>query len=84
MKQSIVVILDPRGNISSGGEDVIQRHNLYANELTNHSKIYKLIILTSSSEKKLTKNKLQKELSESKKKGSKKNKKKETLNKVKK
>lgn len=57
MKQSIVVILDPRGNISSGGEDVIQRHNLYANELTNHSKIYKLIILTSSSEKKLTKNK---------------------------
>ena len=57
MKQSIIVILDPRGNISSGGEDVIQRHNLYANELTNHSKIYKLIILTSSSEKKLTKNK---------------------------
>ena len=57
MKQSIVVILDPRGNISSGGEDVIQRHNLYANELTNHSKIYKLIILTSSSKQKLTKNK---------------------------
>ena len=57
MKQSLIVILDPRGNISSGGEDVIQRHNLYANELTNHSKIYKLIILTSSSEKKLTKNK---------------------------
>jgi len=57
MKQSIIVILDPRGNISSGGKDVIKRHNLYANELTNHSKIYKLIILTSSSEQKLTKNK---------------------------
>jgi len=39
MKQSIIVILDPRGNISSGGKDVIQRHNLYANELTNHSNI---------------------------------------------
>jgi hypothetical protein len=46
MKQSIILMLDPRGNISSGGEDVIQRHNLYAKELANKSIAYKLIILT--------------------------------------
>jgi len=56
MKQPIILMLDPRGNISSGGEDVVQRHSLYAKELTSNSKIYKLVILTTSSEQKLAKN----------------------------
>ncbi|CAB5061405.1 MAG: glycosyltransferase [Actinobacteria bacterium] len=56
MKQSIILMLDPRGNISSGGEDVIQRHNLYAKELANKSIAYKLIILTTTSNQKLATN----------------------------
>lgn len=56
MKQSIILMLDPRGNISSGGEDVIQRHNLFAKELANKSIGYKLIILTTTTKQKLATN----------------------------
>lgn len=49
-------MLDPRGNISSGGEDVIQRHNLFAKELANKSIAFKLIILTTTTKQKLATN----------------------------
>ena len=33
IKEKTVLILDPRGNITLGGGDVINRHVLYANSL---------------------------------------------------
>ena len=38
MKEQTVLILDPRGNITSGGSDVIKRHVLYANTLAKRGR----------------------------------------------
>ncbi|NDA91347.1 MAG: hypothetical protein EBY20_10720, partial [Alphaproteobacteria bacterium] len=50
MKRSAVLILDPRGNISLGGKDVINRHLDYAKVLFSKSKKTKLVIFTTSSQ----------------------------------
>ncbi len=51
MKAKAVLILDPRGNITLGGSDVINRHVLYANSLAKigHPKNLKLKIFSTSS-----------------------------------
>jgi len=51
MKNKAVLILDPRGNITLGGGDVINRHVLYANSLAKfgHSRNLKLKIFSTSS-----------------------------------
>ena len=38
MREQTVLILDPRGNITLGGSDVIKRHVLYANTLTKRGR----------------------------------------------
>jgi glycosyltransferase involved in cell wall biosynthesis len=48
MKRSAILIIDPRGNISLGGKDVINRHINYAKILYSKSKEQKLIICTTS------------------------------------
>ena len=50
IKEKSVLILDPRGNITLGGGDVINRHVLYANSLAKfgHSKNLKLKIFSAS------------------------------------
>jgi len=50
VKRSAVLILDPRGIISLGGKDVINRHLDYAKVLFSKSKKTKLIIFTTSSQ----------------------------------
>jgi hypothetical protein len=47
MNTSVVLILDSRGIIVSGGVDVIIRHEMYAKALANKSKL-KLIVFTAS------------------------------------
>jgi glycosyltransferase involved in cell wall biosynthesis len=42
MSNPSVVILDPRGNIASGGKDVIARHETYAKELFTQGKSLRL------------------------------------------
>jgi len=51
MKNKAVLILDPRGNITLGGGDVINRHVSYANSLAKfgHTKNLKLKIFSTSS-----------------------------------
>jgi glycosyltransferase involved in cell wall biosynthesis len=51
MKNKAVLILDPRGNITLGGGDVINRHVSYAKSLAkfDHTKNLKLKILSTSS-----------------------------------
>ena len=51
MREQTVLILDPRGNITSGGSDVIRRHILYANTLAKrgHAKNLKLKVFSASS-----------------------------------
>jgi len=51
MKEQTVLILDPRGNITSGGSDVIKRHVLYANTLAKkgRDKNLKLKVFSASS-----------------------------------
>jgi glycosyltransferase involved in cell wall biosynthesis len=51
MKDKSVLILDPRGNITLGGGDVINRHILYAKSLAKfgHTKNLKLKIFSTSS-----------------------------------
>ena len=49
MKRSAVLIVDPRGNISLGGKDVINRHLDYAKVLFSKSKKAKLVVFTTSS-----------------------------------
>ena len=46
MKRSAILIIDPRGNISLGGEDVINRHLDYAKVLFSKSNESKLVICT--------------------------------------
>jgi len=48
MKRSAILIIDPRGNISLDGKDVINRHINYAKILYSKSKEQKLIICTTS------------------------------------
>lgn len=48
MKRSAILILDPRGNISLGGKDVINRHLEYAKALFSKSEKYKLIVCSTS------------------------------------
>jgi glycosyltransferase involved in cell wall biosynthesis len=50
MKKKSVLILDPRGNITLGGGDVINRHIIYANSLAKfgNTKNLKLKILSTS------------------------------------
>jgi len=42
MSNPSVLILDPRGNITSGGKDVIARHETYAKELLKQGKTLRL------------------------------------------
>jgi glycosyltransferase involved in cell wall biosynthesis len=42
MSNSSVLILDPRGNIASGGKDVVARHENYAKELLTQGKTSRL------------------------------------------
>ncbi len=44
MKRSAVLIIDPRGNISLGGKDVINRHLDYAKVLFSRSNKSKLVV----------------------------------------
>ncbi len=44
MKRSAVLIIDPRGNISLGGKDVINRHLVYAKVLFSKSNELKLVV----------------------------------------
>ena len=46
MKRSAILIIDPRGNISLGGKDVINRHLDYAKVLFSKSNESKLVICT--------------------------------------
>ena len=48
MKLSAILILDPRGNISLGGSDVIKRHENYGKHLTSFSNKLKLVVFTSN------------------------------------
>jgi glycosyltransferase involved in cell wall biosynthesis len=48
MKRSAVLILDPRGNISLGGKDVINRHSEYAKTLYSKSDKHKLVVCSTS------------------------------------
>ena len=48
MQRSSVLIIDPRGNISLGGKDVINRHLDYAKVLFSKSNESKLVICTTS------------------------------------
>jgi len=46
VKEEIVLILDPRGIIASGGSDVLERHNLYGKSLSILSKNHRLMVFT--------------------------------------
>jgi glycosyltransferase involved in cell wall biosynthesis len=48
LKKSAILILDPRGNISLGGLDVIRRHEKYGKDLALISNKLKLIVFSSS------------------------------------
>ena len=48
MKRSAVLIIDPRGNISLGGKDVIKRHLNYAKVLFSKSNESKLVVCSTS------------------------------------
>ena len=53
MKSSSVLILDPRGVVLDGKNDVIERHGNYGKELTKQNKelVYKLNVFSASTEK---------------------------------
>jgi glycosyltransferase involved in cell wall biosynthesis len=53
MKSSSVLILDPRGVVLDGKNDVIERHGNYGKELAKQSKelVYKLNVFSASTEK---------------------------------
>ena len=50
MNRSAVLIIDPRGNISLGGKDVINLHLDYAKVLFSKSKKAKLVVFTTSNQ----------------------------------
>ena len=50
MKRSAVLIVDPRGHISLGGKDVINRHLNYAKVLFSKSKKAKIVVFTTSNQ----------------------------------
>ena len=50
MNRSAVLIIDPRGNISLGGKDVINRHLDYAKVLFSKSKKAKIVVFTTSNQ----------------------------------
>ena len=54
MKRSAILILDPRGNISIGSKDVLNRHLEYAKTLYSKSDKYKLVVLSASYQEKRT------------------------------
>jgi len=56
LKPSAIVILDPRGNISLGGSDVINRHENYGKHLASISKNLKLVVFTSGNSKLISSN----------------------------
>jgi glycosyltransferase involved in cell wall biosynthesis len=53
---SSIVILDPRGKISLGGYDVINRHKNYGRHLASISNKLKLVVMTSSNSKLMSNN----------------------------
>ena len=54
MKRSAILILDPRGNISIGSKDVLNRHLEYAKTLYSKTDKYKLVVLSASYQEKRT------------------------------
>lgn len=52
MKRSAILILDPRGNISIGSKDVLNRHLEYAKTLYSKTDKYKLVVLSASYQEK--------------------------------
>ena len=54
MKRSAILILDPRGNISIGSKDVLNRHLEYAKTLYSKTDRYKLVVLSASYQEKRT------------------------------
>jgi len=54
MKRTAILILDPRGNISLGGKDVINRHLEYAKTLYSKSDSHKLVVCSTSYQGKRT------------------------------
>lgn len=56
MKPSAIIILDPRGNISLGGSDVINRHKNYGRHLASISNKLKLVVFTSGNSKLISSN----------------------------
>ena len=54
MKRSAILILDPRGNISLGGKDVVNRHLEYAKTLYSKSDKHKLVVCSTSYQGKRT------------------------------
>ena len=54
MKRSAILILDPRGNISIGSKDVLNRHLEYAKTLYSKTNRYKLVVLSASYQEKRT------------------------------
>jgi len=56
LKPSAIIILDPRGKISLGGSDVINRHQNYGKHLASISKKLKLIVFTSGNSKLISSN----------------------------
>ena len=53
MKRAAVLIVDPRGNISLGGKDVINRHLDYAKVLFSNSKKTKIVVFSTSNQGKM-------------------------------
>jgi glycosyltransferase involved in cell wall biosynthesis len=53
LKLSAILILDPRGNISLGGSDVIKRHENYGKHLTSLSNKLKLVVFTSNNSERI-------------------------------
>jgi glycosyltransferase involved in cell wall biosynthesis len=54
MKRSAILILDPRGNISIGSKDVLNRHLEYGKTLYSKTDKYKLVVLSTSYQEKRT------------------------------
>ena len=54
MKRSAILILDPRGNISIGSKDVLNRHLEYAKTLYSKSDKHKLVVCSTSYQEKRT------------------------------
>jgi len=54
LKPSAIIILDPRGNISRGGSDVINRHKNYGKHLASISNKLKLVVFTSGYSKRVS------------------------------